>query len=71
MEQTKLERINELAALAKLRPLTQEELAERDVLRREYIAEWRQGAVQVLENTWIQTPDGKKHKLTDLKKKKK
>ena len=71
MENSKLNRINELAALAKLRPLTQEELAERDVLRREYIAEWRQGAVQVLENTWIQTSDGKKHKLTDLKKKKK
>ena len=70
MENSKLNRINELAALAKLRPLTQEELAERDVLRREYIAEWRQGAVQVLENTWIQTPDGKKHKLTYLKKKK-
>ncbi len=70
MENSKLNRINELAALAKLRPLTQEELAERDALRKEYIAEWRQGALQVLENTWIQTPDGKKHKLSDLKKKK-
>lgn len=63
MENSKLKRINELAALAKLRPLTQEELAERDALRKEYIAEWRQGAVQVLENTWVLTPDGKKHKL--------
>ena len=71
MENSKLNRINELAALAKVRPLTEEELAERDALRREYIAEWRQGALQVLENTWVQTPDGKKHKLTDLKKKKK
>jgi uncharacterized protein YnzC (UPF0291/DUF896 family) len=70
MEKTKLDRINELAALAKLRPLTEEELAQRDALRKEYIAEWRLGAVQVLENTWIQTPDGKKHKLSDLKKKK-
>jgi uncharacterized protein YnzC (UPF0291/DUF896 family) len=50
--------------------LTEEELAERDLLRKEYIAEWRLGAMQVLENTWVQTPDGKKHKLTDLKKKK-
>ena len=64
MENSKLERINELAALAKLRALTEEELAERDLLRKEYIAEWREGARQVLENTWVQTPDGKKHKLS-------
>ena len=63
MENSKLERINELARLAKERELTAEELQERDVLRKEYIAEWRQGAIAVLENTWIQTPDGKKHKL--------
>ena len=63
MEQTKLDRINELARIAKLRALTEEESAERDILRREYIAEWRQGAMQVLDNTYIVTPDGKKHKL--------
>lgn len=63
MENTKLNRINELARIAKKRSLTPEELAERDALRREYIAEWRRGAEQILENTYIQTPDGKKHKL--------
>lgn len=63
MERSKLDRINELAHLAKERGLTQEELSERDTLRREYIAEWRRGAEQILENTYIQTPDGKKHKL--------
>ena len=63
MENSKLNRINELAALAKQRPLTEEELAERDVLRKEYIAEWRRGAEQVLENTYIVTPDGRKRKL--------
>ena len=63
MEQTKPDRINELARIAKLRALTEEESAERDTLRKEYIAEWRQGAMQVLENTYIVTPDGKKHKL--------
>lgn len=67
MENTKLARINELAHIAKERPLTAEELAERDVLRREYIDEWREGARQVLENTYIQTPDGKKHKLQKRK----
>ena len=63
MEQTKLDRINALAHLAKERELTAEEIAERDVLREEYIAEWRRGAEQVLENTWLVTPDGKKTKL--------
>lgn len=63
MENSKLQRINELAHIAKERELTAEELAERDVLRKEYIAEWREGAMQVLDNTYIQTPDGKKHKL--------
>lgn len=63
MENSKLERINELARLAKERALTAEELQERDTLRKEYIAEWRQGAIAVLENTYVVTPDGKKHKL--------
>ena len=67
MENTKLARINELAHIAKERELTAEELAERDVLRKEYIAEWRQSAISVLENTYIQTPDGKKHKLQKKK----
>ena len=68
MEKTKLDRINELARLAKERELTPEELSERDTLRREYVAEWRRGAEQILENTYIQTPDGKKHKLQKRKK---
>lgn len=63
MENSKLARINELAHIAKERELTEEEKAERDVLRKEYIAEWKRGAIQVLENTYVQTPDGKKHKL--------
>lgn len=67
MENSKLARINELAQLAKERELTPEELAERDALRKEYIAEWREGAIQVLENTYVQTPDGKKHKLQKRK----
>lgn len=63
MEQARIDRINELAHLAKERALTEEELAERDNLRKEYIAEWRRGAEQVLENTYLVTPDGKKTKL--------
>ena len=63
MEQRKIDRINELARLAKQRALTAEELAERDILRKEYIEDWRRSTIAVLENTYIQTSDGKKHKL--------
>ena len=63
MENSKLKRINELAAIAKQRELTQEEFEERAQLRKEYIEEWRKGAIELLENTYVQTPDGKKHKL--------
>ena len=66
MEQSKIDRINELARLAKERALTAEELAERDALRREYIAAWRESTIAVLENTYVQTPDGKKHKLRKM-----
>ena len=67
MVNSKLERINELARIAKERELTTEELAERAELRREYIEEFRRGTIELIENTYIQTPDGKKHKLTDKK----
>ncbi len=63
MENSKLQRINELARIKKERELTAAETAERDALRKEYLDEWRKGAIEVLENTYIQTPDGKKHKL--------
>lgn len=63
MIKEKLDRINALARLAKERELTAEELAERDNLRKEYIAEWRAGTEQVLENTYVVGPDGIKRKL--------
>ena len=63
MEKTKIDRINELAHLAKERALTAEELSERDALRKEYIAAFRRGTIELLENTYIQTPDGIKHPL--------
>ena len=68
MENSKLKRINELAALAKQRELTEEELKERDKLRKEYIAEWRAGAMQILDNTYVQYPDGTKQKLVNKTK---
>lgn len=63
MENSKLARINELAALAKQRELTEAEKAERSLLRQEYIAEWRLGARQVLDNTYVVDSRGNKRKL--------
>ncbi len=56
-------RINELAAIAKTRELTAEELAERDKLRRIYIDSVKQNLVGQLENTYIVRPDGTKEKV--------
>ena len=56
-------RINELAALAKTRELTPEELTERDKLRRIYIDSVKQNLVGQLENTYIVRPDGTKEKV--------
>jgi uncharacterized protein YnzC (UPF0291/DUF896 family) len=56
-------RINELAAIAKTRELTAEELSERDKLRRIYIDSVKQNLVGQLENTYIVRPDGSKEKV--------
>lgn len=71
MEQTKIDRINELAHLAKERALSEEELSERDALRKEYIEAFRRATIDVLEHTYIQTPDGKKHPLPRKDRRKK
>ncbi len=63
MDPKLLERINELARAAKERALTKEEIAERDELRRQYIVEYRASLRGILENTYIQRPDGTKEKL--------
>lgn len=57
-------RINELAAKAKTPDgLTQEELTERDKLRRIYIDSYKANLVGQLENTYIVYPDGTKKKV--------
>lgn len=64
MDQSKLDRINELARLSKLRELTDEEKAEQKTLREEYIIVYRASLRGILDNTVIQRPDGSKEKLT-------
>ncbi len=41
MDKKQIERINELAMLARKRPLTEDELAEQAALREQYIKEFR------------------------------
>ena len=57
-------RINALAKKAKEGPLTEEEQAERDILRRIYIDSVKANLVGQLENTYILQPDGTKKKVT-------
>ena len=63
MEQAKVDRINFLARKAKAEGLTAEEKAEQDVLRKEYIASYRASLMGILDNTYIQRPDGSKEKV--------
>ena len=58
-----LGRINELAKLAKERELSVEEKAERDTLRAEYIKQFRASMRGILDNTYVQYPDGRKEKV--------
>lgn len=50
MEQAKIDRINALAKKAKEEGLTQAELAERDLLRKEYIAAYRKNLKAQLDS---------------------
>lgn len=57
-------RINALAKKSKEEGLTDEEVVERDKLRRIYIDSVKANLVGQLENTYIVSPDGTKRKVT-------
>lgn len=64
MTQEKIDRINEFARRVKAgEKLTAEEEAERAALRREYIDSVKASLTAELNNTYIQEPDGTKHRL--------
>ena len=63
MTEERIARINELARKAKAEALTEEELRERDQLRREYIAAVRANLTAQLDNTWIVDEKGNKRPL--------
>ena len=61
-ERTK--KLNEYAARVKAgEVLTPEEIADRDRLRQEFLAEFRKNFRQQLDNTVVQYPDGTKKSL--------
>lgn len=63
MEKEKIERINELARKRKTVGLTQEETAEQEALRKEYITGFRNNLQEILDSVVIQNPDGTQHRL--------
>ena len=63
MEQSKIDRINALARKAKAEGLSPEETAERDALRKEYVAAVRASLTSQLDNTWIVDEKGNKRPL--------
>lgn len=64
MEQSKIDRINELARKQKTEGLTEEEKTEQDSLRREYIEGYKRSLMAQLDNMYIIEPDGTKKKVT-------
>ena len=56
-------RINELAHKAKAQGLTEAETAERETLRKEYLAVVRHNLMGQLDNTYIVDKNGNKTKL--------
>lgn len=67
MEQSRIDRINELARKAKTpEGLTEEEKAEREALRREYVSAVTGNLKAQLDNTYIVDGNGHKTKLTRM-----
>ncbi len=63
MEQSRIDRINELARKSKTEGLTEEEKAEQAVLRREYIDSVKASLIGHLDNTYYVDEHGNKTKL--------
>lgn len=58
MNQEGIDRINELARKAKAEGLTEEEIKERDILRKQFIADMRANVAATLNNVDIVNEDG-------------
>ena len=58
-----MDRLSELTRLSRERELTEDEKTERAALRAEYLKDWRESTINVLENTYIVDEKGNKRKL--------
>lgn len=68
IDEKKIQRINELAKKAKSpEGLTEAEVQERAMLRREYVEAVRMNLQAQLDNTYIMDEKGNKHKLQQKK----
>lgn len=63
MEKNLLNRINELAKKAKTSGLTDEEIIERDMLRKQYLQNFRRNFVDIMERVYIKDEDGNEVKV--------
>ena len=66
-DQKKLDRINELAKKNKAEGLSAEELAEREVLRKEYVAHVRSHFKSRLENIKVVSPEEYEQEMKNKK----
>lgn len=62
-----IERINALYRKSKAEGLTDEEKAEQDRLRKQYIAGFRQGMQNTLDNVYVVDKDGNEKKIEKKK----
>lgn len=63
MEKHHIERINELARKKKTVGLTENEYAEHEALRKQYIQEFRESVRSTLDRVYLQQEDGTYKKL--------
>lgn len=63
MEKEQVARINELARKKKTVGLTPAEVEEQAMLRKQYLADFREGMKQMLDQVYIQQEDGEYKKL--------
>ncbi|HIY10601.1 MAG TPA: DUF896 domain-containing protein [Candidatus Anaerofilum excrementigallinarum] len=68
MTQEKIQRINELARKSRDQGLTEEEKAEQQALRREYVEAMKQSLKSQLDASVVIRPDGSSYRLTQKNK---
>lgn len=71
MEKREIERISELTRISRERELTNEERAERQKLRENYLNAFRSQFRTQLEHTVVEYPDGSRASLKDAARRKK